>query len=202
MAPPQWPTPASPPTTENTTNTSAPARWWNGWYTVFVVFLGAYAIYVIFVVGRMTTHGLDEDAAPRPLNAIVLTALSLGTILSYQAAGRLHRRKTDSRWQLAVLTAIQAATSSSDRDSDEPTVPVATRGVVYAAAAAVSSSLPGYPLPETLKQWVNDYVDNRVDRRVDDVLADVRRLTAVDREMDTPAGAWAEKVTPIPHGRR
>jgi hypothetical protein len=175
------------------TDAKSAARWWNGWYTAFAAFLGAFAGYIVFVVGR-TSHGLT-DAAPRPWNAIVLTALSLGAVLSYLAAGRLNRRRSEASFQAAVIAAIQAAAATRiRRPEDEPTVPVAGR--VYTATATVKAST-------SADGSMMDVVMRRVDQRFDEWIEDVRRLTGVERAMDPTAGSWPDGVTPmVPHSRR
>lgn len=132
--------------TQNTptvTDQKSAPRWWNGWYTAFAVFLGLYILYVIIVLGRMSMSHTDatiDDAAPRPLNAIILTALSLATILSYLAAGRLNRRRNETAFRDAVIAALETHVARGrDWSSDElPTVPNLARGSLYTASASVS----------------------------------------------------------------
>jgi hypothetical protein len=137
---------------------SVTTRWWNAWYTAFTVFLGAFATYIVFVIGRIS-HGLT-DAAPRPWNAIVLTALSLGAVLSYLAAGRLNQRRNEVIWRAAVLAAIHTAASQPSRPDEEPTVPLAGR--VYAAAASVAVAAV-QPSADTLLKEVEDRMVDKIE---------------------------------------
>jgi hypothetical protein len=128
-----------PPPATNTASTSIRfPRWWNPWYALFSIFLAAYGSYVIFVLGR-ATHGSD-DVVPRSLNAIVLTALSLGSILCYLAAGRLNRRRTDDDFRVAVIDVIRtvAQRSSDAKVGDNTTVDLAWRGSVPCAEGRVA----------------------------------------------------------------
>lgn len=188
---------------------SATTRWWNGWYTTFVAFLGAYAAYIVFIIGR-TTHGLS-DAAPRPWNAIALTALSLGAVLSYIAADRLNRRRNEADWRNAVITAINAvAASRPARSDEEPTVPLAGR--VYAATAlhgslsgAASVAVAAVQHPGANPEVVADQIEERVVRRVQGRIDEARDqghwagYSACAR--DGLAGVGATEVKHLPGAR-
>jgi hypothetical protein len=199
-------TPSSPPTQplagDPTTPTPlASARWWNGWHIAFGAFLTAYGAYVIYILGRMSHD--PEEAVPRSLNAIVLTALCLGATLSFIAAGRHGQHKRDKReeaWRTAVLAAInEVRTTQTRRPEDEPTVPLVGRAVVYQASVTAAQ---GTLAADALMRRVNQMVDERVDARV----ADIRQL--VDNEQAAAAdGGWPQqsrehRVVPMVSPRR
>ena len=112
----------APETASTSTITRGAWARWNGWHWTCAVFLAAYIGYVIYVLGRMSLP-IDE-AVPRPLNAIVLTALSLGAILTFVAAGlrdgrarEVAREERETARQRAVLDAIAELKKSRAGDT-------------------------------------------------------------------------------------
>lgn len=77
--------------------------WWNPWYSLTVLLGAGWIVWAAVVIGRLS-HG--DSAVSRPLNAIMLTGLSCGAVMSFIAASNRNRRERDCEWRTAIVKEI------------------------------------------------------------------------------------------------
>jgi hypothetical protein len=170
--------PAFPPTASTTT----PRSRWNHWYTL-TLFLGAgWILWSAVVIGRLSLSG--GDPVPRALNAIALTGLSVGALMTF-IVGKDHNRRTDDQhwqsvignelrhvraeYQAAVRELVRIKDRLGLREDDDPTVPLAGRTnghrTLYAASASVATvQIDG--VLNTLRERVDQQVDEAIGAKV------------------------------------
>jgi len=92
---------ASPPTASLTHTRTT---WWNTFHSLTVICGAGWILWAAVIIGRLSGDG---EPVPRALNAIALTGLSCGALLSFVAASNVNRRTRDAEWQTAVTDELE-----------------------------------------------------------------------------------------------
>ena len=186
---------------------------WNHWYAASVASLALFVTYVIAVCSR--AWGGAADAAPRPWNAIFLTALSLAIVLAFLLGWRHERQVADAdrdarqverdeqtaAWRASVLDAIETLqnTATTRRTDEETTVNLNRRREgrpVYASAAVYT----GHADPvETYVASAMERFEHALKARLAQEYMDGKQSTLDQLGLDGANGNG--KIRHLPHAR-